>query len=146
MLKCLCETIALYNCIQPVNACQRICGLFKNVFIIIYSMSYYYLRLLPKNLAWSMIFPEQCYIFSCYPWRRVVWAISIWFAGHHHWNGSQEKKAKFLPDFNGNAGGLFWKTESHEHSQHPDQHHGGWDAGFPFYSDCSEHPFFLQTP
>uniref|UniRef100_A0A8C9A140 Sodium voltage-gated channel alpha subunit 3 n=1 Tax=Prolemur simus TaxID=1328070 RepID=A0A8C9A140_PROSS len=37
----------------------------------------------------------------------------------------QKEKAKFLPDFNGDAGGFLWKAKSHEHSQHSDQHNGG---------------------
>lgn len=48
--------------------------------------------------------------------ERVVWTISIWFAGHHHWNGSPKEKAKFLPDFNGDVGGFLWEAKSHEHS------------------------------
>ncbi|KAF6362150.1 sodium voltage-gated channel alpha subunit 3 [Rhinolophus ferrumequinum] len=46
-------------------------------------------------------------------------------ARHHHRNGGQKEKAKFLSDFNGDAGGFLWKAKSHEHSQQTDQHNGG---------------------
>lgn len=83
----------------------------NNKLNILLLLENYYLEKL--HVAW---FSKEMLCSAVLFIERVVWTISIWFAGHHYWNGSQKEKAKFLSDFNGDARGFLWKAKSHEHS------------------------------